>query len=85
MARRGEWIKLEDGTVAHVLYAPPKAKPCRYCTRRSSLLCDWVMPGGKTCDAPLCRRCAVPGGRRTDYCPTHRFVSPTPPDRPTAA
>lgn len=34
-------------------------------------LCDYPMPGGKTCDKPLCEACAVNVGSNRDYCPEH--------------
>ena len=36
--------------------------PCRICGRPAPLLCDYPLAGQKTCDAPLCRDCAVEVG-----------------------
>lgn len=71
MPRWSEWIRLEDGTVAIVCHSGPRsrAKPCK-CGRSSTLLCDYPTLAG-TCDAPLCRACAIPQGPDRDYCPHH--------------
>ena len=72
MPRWGEWHRLPDGTVAHVLRSGPrpKAKPCR-CGRPSTLQCDYPLLFGATCDKFLCRGCAVSVGPAVDYCPEH--------------
>ena len=47
---------------------------CKFCSRYATKLCDFALTGakaGKTCDAPMCDRCAkeiLPG---KDYCPPH--------------
>lgn len=46
-------------------------KRCRYCGRAANLLCDYKLPNGKTCDAPICPRCSVPIGAGLDYCRLH--------------
>ena len=49
---------------------------CRYCNRPSTKYCDYAidksMDNYKTCDAPMCERCAfhLPGG--VDYCRLHK-------------
>jgi len=51
-----------------------KAKVCRFCRKRfAKFLCDWKIPGGngKTCDAPMCRSCAINVGPEKDLCPPH--------------
>ena len=55
-----------------------RSKPCYVCGKPSSLLCDYKLTGkktGKTCDRPLCARCAVsePDGKGDtfDLCPAH--------------
>lgn len=48
------------------------------CDRRASKLCDFPLKGkkqGKTCDRPLCQRCATskPNGKDTfDLCNIHK-------------
>ena len=68
----GEWIRMPDGSVVHVLHSGPRprTKPCK-CGRPSSLLCDYPLGGRKTCDAPLCGDCAVRQGPNIDYCAHH--------------
>jgi hypothetical protein len=51
-----------------------KLGKCRVCWhRQATLLCDGpsATARGKTCDTPLCRSCAKPGGPNVDYCPDH--------------
>jgi len=43
---------------------------CVKCGERSERLCDHRNSDGRSCDAPLCARCAVRVGAR-DYCPVH--------------
>jgi hypothetical protein len=73
MPRWSEWITLDDGTTAIVCGSGPRprTKPCK-CGGWSTLLCDYPLSPGKTCDAPLCRHCAVPMGRNRDWCPQHQ-------------
>jgi hypothetical protein len=42
------------------------------CAGISTLLCDWPVDGGGTCDAPLCPEHATEVGRDRHYCPAHR-------------
>ena len=66
-------IKVGDG-FAVVCVRGQRAKPCAVCKSPSTQLCDFPLTGpkaGKTCDAPLCRRCAVKVGPDRDYCPAH--------------
>ncbi len=44
------------------------------CGRPATLLCDWPLAGpkaGKTCDRPICTRCASHVGPDRDYCQAH--------------
>jgi hypothetical protein len=58
-----------------------RAKSCKGCAGRADLLCDYPLRGkkeGKTCDAPICKRCAVVQGEPADdrqYCPTHARIT----------
>jgi hypothetical protein len=54
-----------------ILCSRAKSAQCRYCGRDAPLLCDWKMPNGKTCDAPICHKCSVPQGENLDYCRHH--------------
>jgi hypothetical protein len=72
MPRWGEWIRLPDGNVAHVLHSGPrpKLKRCR-CGARATQECDFPLLAGGTCDKPLCKSCAVRKGPDVDWCPEH--------------
>lgn len=65
-----EWIKLPDGTVAIVKLARKRQQRCK-CGAVATLQCDYPIGHGTTCDAYLCRKCAVSQGRNRDYCPHH--------------
>lgn len=55
------------------------AKPCVYCGRASSKLCDFpVIRKGKktTCDAALCDKCALQGvSADVDFCRPHHKLA----------
>ncbi len=47
---------------------------CSICGRPGNKLCDFPLTGekaGKTCDRPLCAKCAVHVEPNTDFCRTH--------------
>jgi len=53
-----------------------QAKKCVECGKPAGKLCDYPLQGNiarKTCDRPLCSRCAVkvPGKLNNDYCHAH--------------
>lgn len=69
----------------------PKPKPCAACGTETAgyVLCDFkisepVIRGGqqtrraRTCDKPLCKRCAVHVGEDIDYCPSHPLHAAAP-------
>jgi len=76
-------VKIGD-TFAIVKFAPEKRRRCSVCGDLTTVvLCDFVLegqallfgePGAKsrTCDAPLCKRCAIHIPPDTDFCPDHR-------------
>jgi hypothetical protein len=73
MPRWGTTIRLPDGTVAFIDGHTPYHK-CRNCDqRRATIQCDYPTPNGRTdtCDAWLCRLCAVRVGPNRDFCPNH--------------
>jgi uncharacterized protein YeaO (DUF488 family) len=46
--------------------------PCRSCGEpKTSLLCDYDVGRGKTCDAPICGACRTNIGEDRDLCPPH--------------
>jgi hypothetical protein len=46
-------------------------RSCRYCGRFTTILCDFPIASGKTCDAPVCVDCSTPVGEDKDYCKVH--------------
>jgi len=66
-----EWIKLPDGSVAHVRYAKRRAPKCQFCGAPSTKQCDYPLSKTKTCDAYMCDRCSKPFGPNVDTCPEH--------------
>ncbi len=41
------------------------------CGRRATRLCDWKIPKGRTCDAPLCPTCSYQPTPEKDLCFAH--------------
>lgn len=82
MPRHGELIRLPDGTAAFIDYSGPPRKPCSFCAKPSTLLCDYPLESelnrngikGSTCDKPLCESCALRPRPGKDYCPDHGSV-----------
>lgn len=46
-------------------------KPTARCMAISTILCDWPLEGGGTCDAPLCEDHAVEVAVNEHLCPLH--------------
>ncbi len=66
-------FQTKNGPVtAIVCGARRRRTPCRSCgAPDATLLCDFPVGPGATCDAPICWRCAMHAGADLDYCPTH--------------
>ena len=65
-------IDLPNGGRAFVcVRGPHRNKVCSVCRGPGDKLCDFPLGGGKTCDKPLCSRCAVHTEPDTDVCPSH--------------
>lgn len=47
------------------------AKPCHYCGKPSTSLCDYPIRDGKTCDKPMCNYCKTNVGPDLDVCREH--------------
>ncbi len=67
-------------TMVHVKLSgkAKRMKPCcarlengHQCQAMSSLLCDWKLEGGGTCDAPLCEAHGTQVGEDLHLCPIH--------------
>jgi hypothetical protein len=54
----------------------PQVRPCRWCRRTHAWLCDFKLPSGKDCDAPLCDHHTTKAGA-LDYCPSHKDAGTT--------
>lgn len=55
----------------------PRSKPCLYCGRPSSRLCDFALTGkwaGRTCDKAMCQGCTWSPEPEKDYCRAHRAL-----------
>lgn len=50
-----------------------KAPRCLYCGRENAgtILCDFDVGNGRTCDRAMCPGCAVHVGPNRDHCPDH--------------
>ena len=71
-----EPLKLGDGAAGIICSRnrrPGSRTRCAFCgTMGAGFLCDWPTgKGKKTCDAKMCRGCAVNVGDDRDYCPEH--------------
>lgn len=67
-------IKNKDGqTIGGAIVCSRGARPkkCAFCRAKSVALCDAPVANGKTCDAPMCRRCATNVEFNVDLCPPH--------------
>lgn len=65
-------IRLPCGAGAIVCGSFPQEKHCVACGTFSTRLCDFPLPGGRTCDAPMCDTHAVRVGPNRDMCPQHK-------------
>ena len=62
---------------------------CRFCVALTGnvFLCDWKLTGekaGKTCDAPMCARCATEVAKDKHLCPPHKRAWDAHPRNPAA-
>lgn len=65
-------ITLPNGVTGIACRSRQPTKRCKKCGAVSTILCDFKpTPESKTCDKPLCRRCAVNVGPDLDHCPDH--------------
>lgn len=64
-----------DGTIVHINFGRgrnQRVKPCYVCLGFAMQLCDWRLPDGTTCSAPICTAHSFkPGGGDKDICPWH--------------
>ncbi|MBI2313551.1 MAG: hypothetical protein HYU77_13710 [Betaproteobacteria bacterium] len=57
--------------VAAIICGPKRIETCVQRGEMASLLCDYPVVRGVTCDVPLCARCAVEIGPNLHLCPGH--------------
>jgi hypothetical protein len=77
-------VDLGNGTRA-IICTRGRTQRCKYCGRPSTKLCDWPLAGekkGKTCDIPMCERCAAHIEPDTDYCKAHNALYLEQPKQP---
>lgn len=67
-----EHVDLGDGRHALVRMAKPRTRKCRYCINPATLLCDFEVEPGKTCDQRICGEHAQVVGENLHHCPEHR-------------
>lgn len=65
----------DDGQITAIVCSRGR-QPRKLCScgRKATLLCDWPLAGpkaSKTCDRPICARCAAHVGPDRDYCQAH--------------
>lgn len=62
----------EDGNIiSGIMCSRGKRKLCQYCGRPMTSMCDYPLPNGKTCDAPLCDKHKTTVGHDLDVCREH--------------
>lgn len=64
-------VKVAPWATAIVCTRGRKQKVCAQCGRASTILCDWKIGNGKTCDVPCCRSCAHSVAYEKDLCGKH--------------
>lgn len=64
-------IRFSDGSAGFVCGSFAGEKHCVVCGDFAERLCDFKLPDGKTCDAPICKAHATRVGRNLDMCPQH--------------
>jgi len=65
-------MRMPDGGTAIVCGSFPQEKHCVVCGTFATRLCDFKLPSGKTCDAPMCDDHTHRMGPSTDFCPLHK-------------
>ncbi len=66
-------MTLPDGSRAIVCMGNRPRRRCPFCRRNwATLLCDFPLANGKTCDARICEECAEHVGPDRDHCPNHK-------------
>lgn len=72
-----EWVDIPGAGKALVRMSGKRPPACRWCGKRSTKLCDFVVSHPnqvthkRTCDAPMCDDHASHVGPNLDHCPDH--------------
>lgn len=69
-----EEFRDDDGNLIGVVCSRGKRRrscSTANCDRPGTKLCDYALKNGKTCDRPMCARCAKKVGPDRDLCPPH--------------
>lgn len=64
-------FKLPNGATG-IFCHRSRTKRCGWCTQGGQFLCDWKLPGGKTCDKPICSGHAQEVAADKHLCPEHQ-------------
>jgi hypothetical protein len=72
-----DFVETPHGT-AVVCSRGPRRKKCAYCPNVGTQLCDYELKPGKTCGAPICKRCSTSPKPEVDYCRAHAGASAAP-------
>lgn len=65
-----EFVTLPSGHRAIVCGPRQRSRKCA-CGGRATLLCDWKIGDGRTCDADICSNCTTKPAPDKDLCPDH--------------
>jgi hypothetical protein len=63
-------VKHSDGS-SSIVCSRIKRNSCAHCGAFAPLLCDFILPHGKTCDLPICHSCSIHVVPGKDYCLIH--------------
>ena len=62
-----------NGIVLIACSRSKRGPSCKYCSRPGTLLCDFPVADGKTCDNRLCGQCAKETGKDEHQCRIHQI------------
>ena len=72
-----DFFRSPDGKMVGVICSRGRheVKRCAYCGKPATILCDYPLPSGKTCDRPMCNKCRTKIGPDLDVCRVHNNPS----------
>lgn len=66
-------IKMADGSVLFICSRSKRRVMCGLCRKlEAEFLCDYKIGPKRTCDRPLCSKCAIEVGPNTHQCFVHK-------------